>query len=108
MAKFSGYLGFAVTEEVKPGIWKDNTTEKIAYGDILRCSRRNSPSEHLNDDINISNQISIVANVFVRNNYQNLKYIKFKNAETKWKVTDIELQFPRILLTIGGVYNNGE
>lgn len=108
MDKFSGTLGFAITEETRPGVWKDVITEKAAYGDILRYSRRNSPSEHLNDNINISNQISIVANTFITNNYQNLKYVKFKNAETKWKVTDIELQFPRILLTVGGVYNDGQ
>lgn len=108
MAKFSGYLGFAVTEEVKPGVWKDIITERTATGDILRRSIRNTTSEHLNDDINISNQISVIANAFLKSNYPNLKYVKFKNVETKWKVTDIELQFPRILLTIGGVYNNGE
>ena len=103
MAKYYGLIGYAETVETAPGVWKEQITERVYYGDVIRNSRRLQPTEHLNDDINISNQISIVADPYAINNFHSMRYAEFMGA--KWKVSDIEVQYPRLLLTLGGVYN---
>lgn len=104
MAKFSGMIGYAMPVETSPGVWKDKITERKSYGDVVRCTHQwSSSSDSTNDDLNISNQISIVANPFARKNSHRMKYVVFMGA--KWKITSIEVQHPRLILTIGGVYN---
>ena len=100
-------IGFETTEETPEGsgIWVATTIEKMYYGDIVRNSRRLQSSEFVstNDDINIGNQISIMADEFALLNFHGIRYAKFMGS--KWKVTDIEFQGPRLLMTLGGVYN---
>lgn len=103
MAKYYGLIGYAETVETAPGVWKEQITERIYYGDVIRNSRRLQSTEHLNDDVNISNQISIVADPYAINNFHSMRYAEFMGA--KWKVSDIEVQYPRLLLTLGGLYN---
>ena len=103
MAKYYGLIGYAETVETAPGVWKEQITERVYYGDVIRNSRRIQSTEHLKDDINISNQISIVADPYAINNFHSMRYAEFMGA--KWKVSDIEVQYPRLLLTLGGVYN---
>ena len=57
----------------------------------------------LNDNLNISNEFSIIADPFAYENFQNMRYIVFMGA--KWKITSVEVQYPRLILTVGGVYN---
>lgn len=101
--KWSGKIGFVETKETRPGVWENVTTERNFYGDVIRDIRRNQSSGQVNDDINISNRISIVSNSFVRDNLSFMKYIEFMGA--KWKITDVEVQYPRLVLTIGGLWN---
>jgi len=77
-------------------------TEREYYGDILQFSRRWENGEHLNDDLNIDNKISIVADPFAYENFHAIRYIWWIGA--KWKVISAEVQYPRLILTIGGVY----
>lgn len=101
--KWSGKIGFVETKETRPGVWENVTTERNFYGDVIRDIRKNQSSGQVNDDINISNRISIVSNSFVRDNLAFMKYIEFMG--TKWKITDAEVQYPRLILTIGGLWN---
>ena len=101
--KWSGKIGFVETKETRPGVWENVTTERNFYGDVIRDIRKNQSSGQVNDDINISNRISIVSNSFVRDNLAFMKYIEFMG--TKWKITDVEVQYPRLVLTIGGLRN---
>lgn len=101
--KWSGKIGFVETKETRPGVWENVTTERNFYGDVIRDIRKNQSSGQVNDDINISNRISIVSNSFVRDNLSFMKYIEFMGA--KWKITDVEVQHPRLVLTIGGLWN---
>lgn len=101
--KWSGKIGFVETKETRPGVWENITTERNFYGDVIRDIRKNQSSGQVNDDINISNRISIVSNSFVRDNLSFMKYIEFMGA--KWKITDVEVQYPRLILTIGGLWN---
>lgn len=103
MAKWYGKIGFCVTKETEPGLWEEIITEKDYYGDLLSNYRRLQNSGNVNDDINIANKISIVSDPFAEQNFHAIKYAEFMCA--KWKITDIEVQYPRLILTLGGLYN---
>lgn len=103
MAKFHGIIGYVQTEETAPGVYNEVVTERTYTGDILRNNRRWENSERLNDNLVINNQFSIVADAFAYENFQNIRYIQWMG--TSWKVNSIEIQRPRLILTVGGVYN---
>lgn len=103
MAKWFGKIGFALTEETEPGLYEPKIVEQSYYGDITSDMRRRQNSGGVNDDINLSNNISIVADPFA---VQNCSYMAYAEVMgNKWKITDINVQYPRLILTIGGVYN---
>ena len=103
MARYCGKVGFAIETEVRPGVWKNEIVERTYYGDSFRMSRRLQDSGNLNDNVTISNEISIVADPFANENFLSIRYAEFMGV--KWKVTNIENQRPRLLMTLGGVYN---
>lgn len=103
MAKWYGTIGFIESVEVEPGIWKDQVIKHEYYGDVTRNTRAIQPSDGVNDNINISNNISIVADPYANQNFHNMKYAEYMG--TNWKITNVEVQYPRLILTIGGVYN---
>ena len=103
MAKFFGDIGFATQVETSPGVWEDKIIEKQYYGDITREARRFSTSEQVLDNINLSNQLSIIADGYVVDNIQNLRYVRWLGG--LWKISYVELKFPRLVLEMTGVYN---
>lgn len=103
MAKFYGKVGFAVTSETSPGVWTDEITERYYYGDINRNRRRWAAGSGVNDNLLITNEISIVADPFASNNLANIRYVGYMGA--LWKIESAEVEYPRIKLTVGGVYN---
>lgn len=103
MAKFYGIIGYGETKEMKPGVWEEEITERNYYGDVLQFGRRWESGEHLNDDLNVSNKISIVADPFAYQNFHAIRYIVWMGS--KWKISNVEVQYPRLILSIGGVYN---
>ena len=103
MAKYYGTIGDGISEETTPGVWEDRIVERQYYGDLVRNTRRMQNSEHLNDNINISNEISIVADPYANENFHLMRYVTFMG--TKWKITSVEVQYPRLILSIGDVYN---
>ena len=103
MAKYYGKIGYAETVETAPGVWKEQITERNYFGDLTRITRRLQSSDKVNDDINISNELSIVADPYAMNNFHSMRYAEFMG--TRWKVSTVEVQYPRLILTIGGVYN---
>ena len=103
MAKWYGVIGYADTVEVEPGIWKEQVTERPYYGELIRNTRRLQTTDKVNDDLTISNQISIVSDPYAINNFHAMKYAVLWG--TKWKITSVEVQYPRLILEVGGVYN---
>lgn len=104
MAKFYGLIGYSVSTEVRPGVWKDTIEERNYYGDLIRdTSRWTASQDSTNDDLTINNQISIVADPFAENNFHSMKYVRFMGAN--WKITSVEPRFPRLILSVGGVYS---
>lgn len=103
MAKFYGAIGFATLTETRPGVWTEEIVERSYYGDLTRNTRRLQSTDKVNDDINIANDISIVADPYANENFHAIRYAVFMNA--KWKVANVEVQRPRLILSLGGLYN---
>lgn len=103
MARFYGKIGYATTTETSPGIYKQQITEHEYFGDILQDMRQYDSSGKINENVNISNRFSIVADVYAYDNYALMRYVDFMGV--KWLVTKVELMYPRIILTVGGLYN---
>lgn len=104
MAKFSGKIGYIKTEKTAPGVWSDNVViEKTYYGDVLKNVRRWESGQNVNDDLSIKNTISIVADSFAYENIGYMKYVYWMG--NKWKIVDVEVEHPRLTLTLGGIYN---
>ena len=104
MAKYYGNVGFLVTQETTNGVWEEFLTAHPYAGEVLRFTSQQTPSpEKLNDDITVRNKISIIADPFAIGNFYNIRYVEWLG--NKWKVTDVEVDYPRLILTIGGVYN---
>lgn len=103
MAKFYGVIGFAETVETDPGIWEEKIVERNYSGDLIRNMRRLETSSSVNDNINITNEISIVADPYAEQNIYAMRYVAFEGS--KWKISSVNVNYPRIELTIGGLYN---
>lgn len=103
MAKFYGMIGYAETKETVPGVWEEVITEKPYYGDVVRNMRTLQSASQVNDDVNISNEISVLADPYATMNFHMIRYVTFMGA--KWKVTSVEVVYPRLTLTIGGLYH---
>lgn len=107
MAKFYGAVGYGETIENDPvnhpGVYKEVITQHNYYGDVQRNTKRNDRGEGLNDNIILSNTISIVADPYAYAHFFAIKYVRWMG--TRWKVTSVDVQQPRLILSIGGVYN---
>ena len=103
MAKFYGTIGYAETVEKEPGLWEEQITERSYYGDLVRNFRKLQSSGGVNEDINVANEISIVADPYANANLYAMRYVTFMGA--KWKISNVEVQYPRLILIIGGLYN---
>lgn len=103
MAKFHGVLGYVKTVETAPGVFREQLYEKECIGDILRNVKSIERSENLLPDLNINNRFSIVADDYTFENMPYIRYIKLNG--TSWAVNSVEIQRPRLLLSVRGVYN---
>jgi hypothetical protein len=103
MAKFYGKIGYGETVETERGVWKDHIVELPYYGDVVRNTRLLQQGENLNNDLSVGNSISIVADAYANEHFFAIRYVEWAGA--LWTVTDVEVQSPRLLLRLGGVYN---
>lgn len=103
MARFYGAVGYAENVEVEEGVWEEQITERNYYGDLNRNRRRLESSGNVNDNVNIDNEISVVADPYAYDHFYEIRYVEFMGA--KWKVNNVEVQRPRLILTLGGLYN---
>ena len=104
MAKWFGQIGYVQEVQTAPSVWTSEETVREYFGDVIRnTSRWSTNQDSTNDDLTINNQISIVADPFAYQNFHSMKWIEFMGA--KWKITSVEPKYPRLILTIGGVWN---
>ena len=110
MARFSGTIGFLRTEETDPenhpGVYNEVLKEKRYFGDVLSNSRRWDQNGNFNEDLAINNRISVVADTFAKANLGAMRYVRWLGDT--WKITNVEIQYPRIIITIGGQYHEPE
>lgn len=105
MARFHGEVGYGDTLETPPdsGVWVDSITETLYFGDVIRNTRKLESGETLNDDITVGNSISIVADDYAIKHFFKIKYVRWEGV--LWTVTSVEVRSPRLILSLGSVYN---
>lgn len=104
MAKFCGNIGFVIYQETKPGVVEEVQTERKYYGDVLKNMARHQSANQLNDNFLISDEISIIADPFVRENLISIRYVNYMGVN--WSISNVDASnYPRLVLTLGGVYN---
>lgn len=103
MARYYGKIGFFTMTETSPGVWKPQSTERYYYCDLIQNTSRFQASGGVNDNITISNIVSVMADPYAKENFSHIRYAEFMG--TNWKVEKAEVKYPRLLLTLGGVYN---
>ena len=107
MTRFCDVVGYGETVESPPesGVFVKTITERKRFGDVIRNTRRTQEdgTPRLNDEITVSNSISIVADAFDNEHIFDLKYVRWQNV--RWKVVNVEVQRPRLILELGGKYN---
>lgn len=103
MPKFYGNIGYAISKENAPGVWVEDIVEHTYSGDVYRNTRKLQSGNQVNDSIDISNEISILSDPFANENFHSMRYVTYMGA--KWKVSSVEVRYPRLILTVGGLYN---
>jgi len=105
MTRFYGEVGYGDTVEDPPNssIWKEQITEYSYFGEVLQNNRRLEEGDGLNHDIVVGNRISIVADDHASKNYLKIKYIRWEGE--CWTVTNVEVRRPRLILSLGSVWN---
>jgi len=106
MAKWYGKVGYEETKETSPDVWTPEVTDRFYVGDVQRQSRRLENSQQINDNINVNMEISIVADPYAYQHFHEIKYVEYMGS--LWKVTSVDVQFPRLILSIGGLYNGDQ
>lgn len=104
MGKYYGAIGYGQTYEQAPGVWKVLYTERIVYGDVIINTKKAENPGQVNDNIVINTQISFLADPYALQNFHLIKYAQYLG--TNWKVVSVTDQRPRLVLTLGGVYND--
>ena len=104
MAKYFDKIGFASMIESEPGLWKEEIVERGYYIEVIDMSHRLQSSDRVNDNISVSDKLSIMADPYATENIQNMRYVVYMGV--KWKIAHVGGQRPRLILTLGGLYND--
>lgn len=103
MARFYGKVGYSTTVKERPGVFIPDIEERSYYGELTRNSSKWQTGSSVNDNISVNTEISIIADPFAYANFSSIKYVEFMGV--LWNVTAVEVQRPRLILSVGGVYN---
>ena len=106
MARFYGNIGYGTPGQIVNGVWSDNITELPYMGDILSETRNLTPADQVNDNIQLSQRISVVADAFALQNFHQIKYVEW--AGVLWTVVSAAVEHPRLILSLGGVWNGND
>ena len=103
MAKFYGVIGYIEDRETVVDVHVSVPIEKTCKGDLIKNYRKLTDGADINDNVVISNSISVIADPYAINHMHAIRYVKWRG--TAWKVTTVDVQYPRLILSLGGVYN---
>lgn len=111
--RYAAKLGYRYTEEQRDsedrpnGVYKEIYTERPYKADVMSYGYRNQTSESINDDYKLTNKFSVLAcDAFTLSHLNSIIYIEYLGI--KWKVTSVDIQRPRLIISIGGEYNGVE
>ena len=102
MSRFSGKLGFVMTQETEEGVWLENFVELSAKGTIRSLYVRNDNNTTVNTNLRLTNEISILLDSKIQTYLETLKYVVYKGS--KWEVQSIGVNYPRLTINLGGLY----
>lgn len=103
MARFYGKVGYVETSETAPGVWTEEATERNYRGDVIQNIRRLEEGASINDNVKVNNAISVVADAYAYTHFHAIRYVEFMGS--LWKVSAVEVEHPRLKMTLGGLYN---
>lgn len=103
MSKFAGLVGYVTQEETSPGVWSPVDNPKRMRGDVIRQNVNHQDSGKVNSDIALNHRVSLVGDKYAFDNIYYIKWIELTGL--KWEVTSVEIQRPRIIVTLGGLWN---
>lgn len=103
MSKFCGKIGYAFTKEAEPGVWEEVIEEHDTTGDMLKNTARVNINNSINDKVTSNNVVSLIADPYMLQNQNHIKFIRLMGIA--WLVTSVEVQYPRLILNLGGIYN---
>lgn len=103
MAKFSGLVGYITQSEISPGVWSSVENSIMMKGDVIRQSSNTQNDDKVNSDITLSHRVSLIGDAYSFGNYYNIKWVDIRGA--KWEVESVEIQRPRLIVTLGGIWN---
>lgn len=106
MTKFCGTIGIRKTVNKGSGIWVEDVDKRTVYGEVKSNTRRLENGESINDNVNVNNTFEIVGDEDIFERFYDIVYISWRGQN--WKVSNIDFQPPRLILTIGGIYNGYE
>ena len=101
--RFCGNVGYVTTEETGFGVYVPIVTERKYYGDVIDLATRWLAEDKVNDDVSVNHRISILADPYAIQNFPYIKYVEWLG--TRWSVKTISVEYPRLILALGGVYN---
>lgn len=103
MAKFAGLVGYATQEETVPGVWSPVEKPVMMKGDVISQVSSVQNDGKVNSDITLNHRVSLMGDAYAFENYYNLKWIEIDGR--KWEISSVELHRPRLIVTVGGLYN---
>lgn len=103
MAKYAGLVGYVTQEETRPGVWSTVENPVMMKGDIIRQTYTNQDNGKVNSDVSLNHRVSLIGDAYAFKHFHNISWIMFN--EQKWEVSSFEIQRPRIIVTLGGLWN---
>lgn len=106
--KYSGMVGFFIGDkEIEAGVFVPVIEERKYTGEVLRSKRGfQEKSNQQNREFTVNNQISILSDLYAKQNWNSIRYVVWNGV--KWEVNSVEVNYPRLILEIGGFYHGGE
>lgn len=99
-------IGYAIETETEPGVWCTTIEEHRYFGDLIRQNHRTTGDNKINPEFTISNQISFIADQFAYMNFHKIRFIEIMGV--RWQPATIDIERPRLIITVGGVYNEND
>lgn len=104
--RYYGLIGFGQTvNQDGDDMWREEITERPYMGDVVKRTYNMQSADKLTKDVQVNMQISIVADEFAADFMHLIRYAEWRGV--RWQVVAVDPQFPRLVLSLGGVYNGG-